>query len=46
MTGPLLNAWNLDLGSAKPLVADNPDDTLALQPVPGTSPATWGLGRG
>ena len=34
MTGPLLHAWNLNLGYANRLVADIPDDTMVLQPAP------------
>ena len=33
MTGPLLHTWSLNLGYAKRLVADIPDDGMALQPV-------------
>ena len=34
MLAPLLHAWNLNLGYAKRLVADIPDDKMALQPAP------------
>ncbi len=45
MTGPLLHTWNLNLGYAKRLVADVPDDTMALQPAPGMNHAAWVLGH-
>ena len=45
MTGPLLHAWNLNLGYAKRLVADIPDDTMALQPAPEMNHAAWVLGH-
>ncbi len=45
MIGPLLHTWNLNLGYAKRLVADIPDDTMALQPAPGMNHAAWVLGH-
>lgn len=45
MIGPLLHAWNLNLGYAKRLVADIPDDTMALQPAPDMNHAAWVLGH-
>ncbi len=45
MTDPLLHAWNLNLGYAKRLVADIPDDTMALQPAPEMNHAAWVLGH-
>lgn len=42
MTGPLIHTWNLNLGYAKRLVADIPDDKMALQPAPGTNHAARG----
>ena len=45
MTGPLLHAWSLNLGYAKRLVADIPDDAMALQPAPGMNHAAWVLGH-
>ena len=34
MTDPFLHTWNLDLGYAKRLVADIPEEKMALQPAP------------
>jgi hypothetical protein len=45
MTGPLLHTWHLNLGYAKRLVADLPDDQMALQPSPGMNHAAWLLGH-
>lgn len=45
MTDPLLHTWNLNLGYAKRLVADIPDDTMAVQPAPGMNHAAWVLGH-
>jgi hypothetical protein len=45
MIAPLLHTWNLNLGYAKRLVADIPDDTMALQPSPGMNHAAWVLGH-
>lgn len=33
MLSPLLHTWNLNLGSAKRLVADIPDDGMTFQPA-------------
>ena len=44
MTGPLLHAWSLNLGYAKSLVADIPDDPMALQPAPGMNHAALVFG--
>lgn len=33
MTNPLLHTWSLNLGYAKRLVADIPDETMALRRV-------------
>jgi hypothetical protein len=41
----LLHTWNLNLGYAKRLVADIPNDTMALQPAPGMNHAAWVLGH-
>ena len=45
MTYPLLHTWNLDLGYAKRLVADIPEEKMALQPAPGMNHAAWVLGH-
>ena len=45
MTGHLLHTWNLNLGYAKRLVADIPDDTMAYQPAPDMNHAAWVLGH-
>ena len=45
MTNPLLHTWNLNLGYAKRLVADIPDNTMASQPSPGMNHAAWVLGH-
>ena len=45
MTGPLLHTWNMNLGYAKRLVADIPDDKMALQPAPEMNHAAWVLGH-
>lgn len=45
MIAPLLHTWNLNLGYAKRLVADLPDDAMALQPAPGMNHAAWVLGH-
>jgi hypothetical protein len=45
MTDPLLHTWNLNLGYAKRLVADIPDDKMALQPAQGINHAAWVLGH-
>jgi hypothetical protein len=45
MTDPLLHTWSLNLGYAKRLVADIPDETMALQPAPGMNHAAWVLGH-
>ena len=45
MLAPLLHAWNLNLGYAKRLVADIPDDKMALQPAPEMNHAAWVLGH-
>lgn len=42
---PLLHAWNLNLAYAKRLVADIPDDRMAIQPAPGMNHAAWVLGH-
>jgi hypothetical protein len=43
MLAPLLHTWNLNLGSAKRLVADIPNDRMAIQPAPHMNPAAWVL---
>ena len=43
MLAPLLHTWNLNLGYAKRLVADIPNDTMAIQPAPHMNPAAWVL---
>lgn len=45
MLAPLLHAWNLDLGYAKRLVADIPDEKMTLQPAPEMNHAAWVLGH-
>lgn len=45
MTDPLLHTWNLNLGYAKRLVDDIPDDKMALQPAQGMNHAAWVLGH-
>jgi hypothetical protein len=45
MTGHLLHIWNMNLGYAKRLVADVPDEAMALQPAPGMNHAAWVLGH-
>jgi hypothetical protein len=45
MTGPLLHAWNLNLGYAKRLVADIADEKMTLQPAPEMNHAAWVLGH-
>ncbi len=45
MTDPLLHTWNLNLGYAKRLVADIPDDKMTLQPAPDMNHAAWVLGH-
>lgn len=45
MTGPLLHTWNLNLGYARRLVTDIPDDSMALQPAPDMNHAAWVLGH-
>ena len=45
MLSPLLHAWNLNLGYAKRLVADLPDNQLAFQPAPHMNHAAWVLGH-
>jgi hypothetical protein len=45
MIDPLLHAWNLNLDYAKRLVADIPDDMMAVQPAPDMNHAAWVLGH-
>jgi hypothetical protein len=45
MLAPLLHTWNLNLGYAKRLVVDIPDDTMAIQPAPHMNHAAWVLGH-
>lgn len=45
MISPLLHTWNLNLGYAKRLVADIPDDQMAAQPAVGMNHAAWVLGH-
>lgn len=45
MIGPLLRTWDHNLGYAKRLVADIPDETMAHQPAPGMNHAAWVLGH-
>ena len=45
MLSPLLHAWNLNLGYAKRLVADLPDNQMAFQPAPHMNHAAWVLGH-
>lgn len=45
MLSPLIHTWNLNLGYAKRLVADIPDETMAHQPAPGMNHAAWVLGH-
>lgn len=45
MINPLLHTWDLNLGYAKRLVANIPDDKMALQPAPEMNHAAWVLGH-
>jgi hypothetical protein len=45
MLSPLLHTWNLNLGYAKRLVADIPEDQMALQPADHMNHAAWVLGH-
>ena len=45
MISPLLHTWNLNLGYAKRLVADVPDDLMAFQPAAHMNHAAWLLGH-
>ena len=45
MLSPLLHAWNLNLGYAKRLVADLPDNQMVFQPAPHMNHAAWVLGH-
>ena len=45
MLAPLLHTWTLNLGYAKRLVADIPDDKMAFQPASGMNHAAWVLGH-
>ncbi|MEI6256159.1 MAG: hypothetical protein WCQ77_05885 [Planctomycetota bacterium] len=45
MLAPLLHTWTLNLGYAKRLVADIPDDKMAFQPASGMNHAAWVLGQ-
>ena len=45
MLAPLLHTWNLNLGYARRLVADVPDDGMASQPAPHRNHAAWVLGH-
>jgi hypothetical protein len=45
MISPLLHTWNLNLGYAKRLVADVPDDLMAFQPAAHMNHAAWVLGH-
>lgn len=45
MLAPLLHTWNLNLGYAKRLVADVPDDQMAFQPAAHMNHAAWVLGH-
>ncbi len=42
---PLLHTWSLNLGYAKRLVADIPDEAMTLQPAPEMNHAAWVLGH-
>jgi hypothetical protein len=42
---PLLHTWAMNLGYAKRLVADIPDDQMAVQPAPEMNHAAWVLGH-
>lgn len=41
----LLYTWDLNLAYAKRLVADIPEDKMAVQPAPGMNHAAWVLGH-
>ncbi|MGI9178242.1 MAG: DinB family protein [Pirellulales bacterium] len=45
MIRPLLHTWNLNLGYAKRLVADIPEDRMTFQPAPEMNHAAWVLGH-
>lgn len=45
MITPLLHTWNLNLGYAKRLVAEIPDEAMAFQPAPEMNHAAWVLGH-
>jgi hypothetical protein len=45
MTNPLLHTWSLNLGYAQRLVADIPDEQMAVQPAPEMNHAAWVLGH-
>lgn len=45
MTGPLIRTWSLNLGYAKRLIADIPEENMALQPAPGMNHAAWVIGH-
>jgi len=45
MLSPLLHAWNLNLGYAKRLVAEIPDDQMAFQPAAHMNHPAWVLGH-
>ena len=45
MLSPLIHTWNLNLGYAKRLVADIPDDQMAFQPAAHMNHAAWVLGH-
>ena len=45
MTGPLIHAWNLNLGYAIRLVSDIPDEAMTLHPATGMNHAAWVLGH-
>ena len=45
MLSPLLHAWNLNLGYAKRLVAEIPEDQMAFQPAAHMNHPAWVLGH-
>ena len=45
MLSPLIHTWNINLGYAKRLVADVPEDRMACQPAAHMNHAAWVLGH-
>ena len=45
LASPLLHTWAMNLGYAKRLVSDIPEDQMAVQPAPEMNHAAWVLGH-